>query len=188
MIPVSCCLILARWFEVSNLVGTAGDNVTFSVSTTKGVELEYNMQDCLIFKSSEPTSFRMRFSYHEIHYITIRGKLQTDLTVDDIVGYQLFSDLERHGAFTCESQLLTKIYDTTVNNYEGLTTGGQTVDCPHRERRGYGGDGLLLPRCIRHNRARGQLMAILCPTRRSYQLRIRTRKLWRRCLFHEMGP
>ena len=24
---------------------------------------------------------------------------------------------------------------------QGLTTGGQTVDCPHRERRGYGGDG-----------------------------------------------
>ena len=62
------------------------------------------------------------------------------------------------------------MYDTTVNNYRGLTTGGMTVDCerspsaahpqpthccfgmraepewlvgagPHRERRGYGGDG-----------------------------------------------
>ena len=28
-----------------------------------------------------------------------------------------------------------------MNNYRGLTTGGMTVDCPHRERRGYGGDG-----------------------------------------------
>ena len=28
-----------------------------------------------------------------------------------------------------------------MNNYLGLTTGGMTVDCPHRERRGYGGDG-----------------------------------------------
>ena len=35
---------------------------------------------------------------------------------------------------------MNNIYDTTVNNYLGLTTGGQTVDCPHRERRGYGGD------------------------------------------------
>ena len=33
------------------------------------------------------------------------------------------------------------MYDTTVNNYLGITTGGMTVDCPHRERRGYGGDG-----------------------------------------------
>ena len=30
------------------------------------------------------------------------------------------------------------MYTTTVNNYRGLTTGGMSVDCPHRERRGYG--------------------------------------------------
>jgi hypothetical protein len=28
------------------------------------------------------------------------------------------------------------MYTTTVNNYRGLTTGGMSVDCPHRERRG----------------------------------------------------
>ena len=60
---------------------------------------------------------------------------------DDIVGYRLFSSIERHGQFACASSLLTKIYDVTVTNYQGLTTGGMTVDCPHRERRGYGGDG-----------------------------------------------
>ena len=48
---------------------------------------------------------------------------------------------ERTGDFECSSSLISKMYTTTVNNYRGLTTGGMSVDCPHRERRGYGGDG-----------------------------------------------
>ena len=33
------------------------------------------------------------------------------------------------GDFRCSSELLTKMFATTVNNYRGLTTGGMTVDC-----------------------------------------------------------
>ena len=29
----------------------------------------------------------------------------------------------RTGAFACSSALITRIYDTTINNYLGLTTG-----------------------------------------------------------------
>lgn len=82
----------------------------------------------------------MKFSYHEIMYITIVG-LAKPPAASDITGYRLTSNFDRTGHFECSSDLITKIYDTTVNNYQGLTTGGHTVDCPHRERRGYGGDG-----------------------------------------------
>ena len=44
-----------------------------------------------------------------------------------------FGDFRRNfgqtGGFSSSSALLTSIYDTTVNNYVGLTTGGMTVDC-----------------------------------------------------------
>ena len=44
-----------------------------------------------------------------------------------------FGELRRNfgqtGGFSSSSALLTSIYDTTVNNYMGLTTGGMTVDC-----------------------------------------------------------
>ena len=33
------------------------------------------------------------------------------------------------GDFRCSSELLTKMFATTINNYRGLTTGGMTVDC-----------------------------------------------------------
>jgi alpha-L-rhamnosidase len=57
------------------------------------------------------------------------------------VGYRISNDRKRTGQFSCSNALLNQIYDITVNTYENLTTGGMTVDCPHRERLGYGGDG-----------------------------------------------
>eukprot|EP01047_Picozoa_sp_COSAG01_P095236 COSAG01_NODE_25979_length_727_cov_1.044586_2_plen_56_part_00 len=53
-------------------------------------------------------------------------------TPQDVVGHQLTVNLTRTGAFKCSNELVTQIYETTVNNYRGLTTGGMTVDCPHR--------------------------------------------------------
>jgi len=136
--------------------------VTFHVSTTEGTAEEYNMADSFTFGPSGRGAFSMRFSYHEIQFLTIEG-LDKAPALSDVVGYRIASNLTRTGSFSCSSPLLTKMYDTTVNNYIGLTTGahttplgpslgshrlftppftgGMTVDCPHRERRGYGGDG-----------------------------------------------
>jgi alpha-L-rhamnosidase len=110
------------------------------VSTIANQSLEYNMQDTFTFGPSGTGTFAMKFSYHEIQYITITG-LAKPPALGDVTGYRLMSNLTRTGRFECSSALINKIYETTVNNYEGLTTGGMTVDCPHRERRGYGGDG-----------------------------------------------
>lgn len=98
------------------------------------------MVDQFTFGASGTGSFAQRFSYHEIQYITIQG-LGAPPAVGDVVGHRLTSLGAPTGAFSCSSPLITKMYDTTVNNYRGITTGGMTVDCPHRERRGYGGDG-----------------------------------------------
>ena len=138
------------WFEVANVTGAPGSQLLFSVSATTGRACEFSMSDSYTFGESGRGSFRMRFSYHEIHYITITALAADDgaflaaplaISPDQVTGWKLTSDLRRTGSFSCSSELLTRIYDTTVNNYIGLTTGGMTVDCPHRERRGYGGDG-----------------------------------------------
>lgn len=98
------------------------------------------MEDSFTFGTTGTGAFRMRFAYHEIQYITISG-LKSKPAVGDIMGYRLTSLGQRTGDFSSSSELISKMYSTTVNNYRGLTTGGMTVDCPHRERRGYGGDG-----------------------------------------------
>lgn len=132
--------LFTGWFEVKNMKGKPGSTVTFSISTTGGVKEEFNMQDSYTFGSAGTGSFRMRFAYHEIQYITIGG-LSSAPKLDDVVGWRLTSSFRKTGNFDCSSDLISRIYSTTVNNYQGITTGGQTVDCPHRERRGYGGDG-----------------------------------------------
>jgi alpha-L-rhamnosidase len=139
-VTVTMTEVYTGWFEIKNLQALPHSTIHFYVSSTSGVASEYSMVDGLKLDGSGVGDFRMRFSYHEIHFITIEG-LATPPVPTDVVGWRLSVGLENTGAFTSSNALQNKIYDTTVNNYLGLTTGGQTVDCPHRERRGYGGDG-----------------------------------------------
>jgi hypothetical protein len=55
-------------------------------------------------------------------------------------GYLVTTDCPRSGWFQCSNPLMNRIYDTTLWTYRSLSLGGYLVDCPHRERRGYGGD------------------------------------------------
>ena len=72
--------------------------------------------------------------------MTIEG-LRGKPTLEDVAGYCVANDRARTGNFDSSNGLLKKIYEITVHTYANLCTGGMTVDCPHRERLGYGGDG-----------------------------------------------
>lgn len=101
--------------------------------------VEFGMQDSYTFGPSGRGTFRMRFAYHEIHYITITG-LKTAPRPADVIGYRLTSLGVRTGAFACSSELISKMYNTTINNYRGLTTGGMTgAHTPH--------ELLIVPTC-----------------------------------------
>jgi hypothetical protein len=59
---------------------------------------------------------------------------------DDIRGYLITTACPRVGRFECSNALLNRLYETTIWTFRSLSLGGYTVDCPHRERMGYGGD------------------------------------------------
>ena len=61
-------------------------------------------------------------SYHEIQFITIKG-LEHIPSLSDVTGSRISINLTRTGSFSCSNALITRIYDTTINNYLGLTTG-----------------------------------------------------------------
>jgi hypothetical protein len=63
-----------------------------------------------------------RRSYHEIQFITIKG-LDHMPSLSDVTGTRISINLTRTGSFSCSNPLITRIYDTTINNYLGLTTG-----------------------------------------------------------------
>jgi len=43
--------------------------------------------------------------------------------------------------FECSNELFNRIYETVLWTYRCLSLGGYVVDCPHRERLGYGAEG-----------------------------------------------
>ena len=131
--------IYTGWIEAS-LKGKPGQEIRVSASSWPDKEEEFNQRNTVVLDESGKTIFCNRFTYHQVEYITISGiDYQPELT--DIFGYQVTNDRARIGDFECSNNLLNKIYNYTCYTYESLSTGGMTVDCPHRERLGYGGDG-----------------------------------------------
>jgi hypothetical protein len=136
---VTMSRLFAGWVEVK-LAGAPGAKVTIKVSSLADHEVEYNQLDEYVVGASGQGVFCNRFSYHECQFVTIEGLPQAPAP-DDVVGWRVSNDRPRIGDFDCSHPLLKRIYDVTVNTYLNLSTGGMTVDCPHRERLGYGGDG-----------------------------------------------
>jgi alpha-L-rhamnosidase len=127
------------WIEV-NVEGKPGTQVIIKASAHPDKEVEFNQRNVYVIGPDGHGTFRNRFSYHEIGYITLEGLgYKPDIT--DLAGYQVTNDRKVLGGFECSKPLFNQIYEITRYNYENLTTGGMSVDCPHRERLGYGGDG-----------------------------------------------
>ncbi len=130
--------IYTGWIEAS-LKGKPGQEIRISASSWPDKEEEFNQINTVVIDESGKAIFCNRFTYHQVEYVTISGiDYQPELT--DIRGYQVTNDRARIGSFECSNDLLNKIYNYTCYTYESLSTGGMTVDCPHRERLGYGGD------------------------------------------------
>ncbi|MBN1130852.1 MAG: alpha-L-rhamnosidase N-terminal domain-containing protein, partial [Chitinispirillaceae bacterium] len=131
--------VYTGWIEVK-LKGNPGSSARITVNLDGGTGAAMGAQDEYIFDNSGEGTFCNRFNYHEILYVNISG-ISARPAVTDIKGYRIANDLTRTGSFDCSNALIKKEYDITLNTCGNLTTSGQTVDCPHRERLGYGGDG-----------------------------------------------
>ena len=73
----------------------------------------------------------------------------------DIRAWLVRTDYARAADFECSNELLNRIYDTTLWTFEDLSLGGYVVDCPHRERMGYGGDAHATTECGLNNYSLG---------------------------------
>ncbi len=81
-----------------------------------------------------------RFNYHATRTFTLSG-LDTPPSPRDITGHMIHTDYEHASQFTCSNELLNWIQRTAAWTERCLSLGACPVDCPHRERAGYGGDG-----------------------------------------------
>ncbi|MDE3166613.1 MAG: alpha-L-rhamnosidase N-terminal domain-containing protein, partial [Acidobacteriota bacterium] len=98
----------------------------------------FNQRDEIVGNGT-PLVFRSRFNYHGFRYVRVIG-LAAAPAAADAKGFLIRTAYERAGEFTSSNDLLNRIYQMVTRTYEALTLGGYVVDCPTRERLGYGGD------------------------------------------------
>jgi alpha-L-rhamnosidase len=75
------------------------------------------------------------------------------------------SDLEPAGSFECSNPLLNRIHELTRWTQRCLNLGGYYVDCPHRERMGYGDGQVAAEGYMTNFRADGYYRKWLCDWR-----------------------
>ncbi len=126
------------WTELY-LRGEPGATVTLTFSEREDEECTYDQRSELVLDEGGEGLFRHRFNYATGRWITVRGA-ELPLQADDITGGLVRNGYRCVGRFACSDGLLNRIYETVLWTYQCLSLGGYVVDCPHRERQGYGGD------------------------------------------------
>jgi len=126
------------WFEAT-VRGKPGSKIEFKWSERSGVEETHRLHSDYIFGPLGWGTFRNRFNYGVGRWITISG-LTEPPAKEAIRGWIIRTGYQRAGQFECSKPILNWIYDTTLWTFENLSLGGYVVDCPQRERMGYGGD------------------------------------------------
>ncbi len=125
------------WFEIDLEDGTAGEVVRIQTANRTEETVEYDQESEYIFDESGRGTFCHRFNWMAGRWITIQGLCRKP-TPEQVRGYVVTNDRRRTGSFSCSNPLLNQIYETDLNTYIANTVNGVVMDCPHRERYGYG--------------------------------------------------
>ncbi len=99
----------------------------------------YSQRDTYIARGGGGEVFCNRFNYHSFRWAHVRGLAEAP-GLAAMEGRLICTDYADASEFKCDNPLLNDIYSTVKWTYRCLSLGGYTVDCPHRERLGYGGD------------------------------------------------
>ena len=131
------------WFELRLPASTrAGETVRIEYADNLAAGprfASFNQRDEYVTRQGPGQTIRSRFNYHAFRWARVTG-LEQAPSLDDVKGFLIRTSYEPAGEFRSSNELLNKIYDTVTWTYQSLTMGGYVVDCPHRERLGYGGD------------------------------------------------
>ncbi|MDR1130278.1 MAG: glycoside hydrolase family 78 protein [Prevotellaceae bacterium] len=131
----------------------AGDTVVIKISNRRDINKnfvgerignnaieEYKQIQYYIARGENGEKFCNRFNFFAGRYVHFEG-LKRKPALADITGYAISSAAPRTGSFECSEPLFNRIYELDRWTYEMCNTEGVTVDCPNRERLGYGPEG-----------------------------------------------
>lgn len=127
------------FFQINLHHGTAGQTVTFEIANRiePGKPSCYGQKSEYIFGESGAGTFTNRFNVAGGRWVTVTG-LGYPPDLKDISGYVITNDRKQVSKFESSSKLLNRIYQVNLDTYLANTLDGILMDCPHRERRGWG--------------------------------------------------
>lgn len=125
------------WFEIDLRNGRAGETVKIMTANRKEESLEFKQESQYIFDATGAGTFCHRFNYMAGRWITLEG-LSYKPDPRDIRCHIVTNDRKRIGGFESSKKLFNDIYETDLRTYIACSVNGVTMDCPHRERFGYG--------------------------------------------------
>ena len=109
------------------------------IETAKGpAYYQTNNQRTEFISAGKPgEEFCNKFNYEGFRYVIVQG-LPVKPALGDAEALFIESDLEPVGSFECSNALFNRIHQVNLWTIRCLNLGGYMVDCPHRERMGYG--------------------------------------------------
>ncbi|MCC7377353.1 MAG: family 78 glycoside hydrolase catalytic domain [Verrucomicrobiales bacterium] len=119
--------------------GEPGDRIEMQISEQAGRAMTHRLRSVYVVGPEGRGTFQNRFNYGIGRWITVTGLRQAP-ALGDLRGWLVRSSYEPASSFECSVDLFNRIHDITLWTFENLSLGGYLVDCPHRERMGYGGD------------------------------------------------
>lgn len=128
----------AGWTQIS-VQGNPGDTIRFLFSERGQEEITFGLMNAYVIGASGKGTFENRFNYSSGRWITIKG-LRSAPKKEEIKGWMVRTAFDDAARFECSDPLQNWIYNTVKWTFENLSLGGFIVDCPQRERFGYGGD------------------------------------------------
>ncbi len=130
--------MISGWARI-NLSGPRGTSVKMNFIEEMGPQ--YGQTDTYILKGGEKEIWEPRLTWHAFRYVEVKSPIP--LTLESLDGIVVNTDVPQTGIFHSSNALFNKINENFVRTQAGNMHGGVPSDCPHRERRGYTGDGQI---------------------------------------------
>ena len=123
---------------IGNIAVSGGSCVSFA-RTGGGHNLyqTYKQTSEFVSAGGAGEEFQHKFNYAGFRYVVVEG-LDTAPRMEDATALLVESALADAGSFECSDPLLNRIHQVNRWTQRCLNLGGYYVDCPHRERMGYG--------------------------------------------------
>lgn len=128
----------AGWTNIK-VKGEPNQRIDFLFSEREQDEMTFRHRSAFIIDETGEGIFKNKFNYSSGRWITIKG-LKEKPNLEDITGWLIRTSYEDAAEFNSSNDLQNWIYNTVCWTFENLSLGGFVVDCPQRERLGYGGD------------------------------------------------